>query len=724
MRSKVVSFLLIIFCSISVVYAQGVKIDKEELLNIPLAQLLDLHVIGASGFMELKSDAPATMVVITEDQIQDRGYYDLSDILKDIPGIDIVDNARGYGEYYTLKGIEGNDRFLVMIDGKKINPPSGTFLSIGNSISVSFAHQVEVIFGPASVIYGADAYSGIINIITKPASEKISLNARYGLGSSFSNDLNIETSGQINDDLSFFASARIFTSKGPDFRGKDTIFSIIDSYHSPQRPEFEQPINDHTLYLRTRYKDFSLSYFRQGFDEGNALGVHPNGFIYNKENKWKVSNNIWSLDYKKEFNEHTSLSFDINGIYSSIDPSTQWYKWFGIYNIDSAVSQYMTGRDNSLRSSLNFTHRINEELKFQTGLEIESTRSIPPYANNQVLNTSVKFDGEDARIIIDELSLTEHRLAGLAQFTYQPSPIIQFILGGRYDFSTRYKGVFNPRSGLILEPTKRTRIKILYGTAFQAPSLFLLYEQFGDPWLVMYSSDDYRSLVPDWTLQPQKIHTGEILIHQEITDNLEVNCNLYHSNLTNLISRVVFSDSVYNKFYSTPEKPLFSTGIVNTNIGTQTINGAIFNVIGRAKNLSFEASYSYTNAYSDIDGTHFPVSRVAKHKLLGTLTWTNTYLSLSPRIRVIGKINNENKDAYPDGLQPGYTQIDINIRSKEFFKTLRFYGSFNNVLNSHIEHGGLHKQDFGYLPAIIQDGFNFRLGVQIQIAKSSGVQGK
>jgi len=718
MRSFVVSLFLLALWSSNCAYAQEITLDKEELLNIPLAQLLDLHVVGASRFKELKSDAPATMIIITADQIQERGYHDLSDILKDIPGVDFVDNARGYGEYYTIKGIEGNDRFLVMIDGKKINPPSGTFLSIGNSISISFAYQVEVIFGPASVIYGADAYSGIINIISKPASEKFSLKARYGLGSYFSHDLDLEASGQISDNLSVFASARIFSSRGPDFREQDTIFSIIDRYHSPQRPEFEQPVNDHTFYFRTKYKNISLSYFQQGFDEGNALGVNPNGFIYNRENRWKISNSIWSLDYQKEFNENTALSLSIDNIYSSIDPRTQWYKWFGTYNIDSAVSQYMTGRDNSIRSSINLNHRINEKFKFQSGIEVESTNSIPPYANNQVLKNFAKFEGQDAALIKKELSLTEQRVAGLAQFTYKPSKIIQFILGDRFDYSTRYKGVFNSRSGIILEPTKKTRIKMLYGTAFQAPSLFLLYEQFGDPWLVMYSSDDYHSIVPNWNLEPQKIYTTEILVRQEITDNLEVNCNIYHSHLTNLISRIVFSDSVYNKFYSTPENPLFSTGIVNANIGKQTINGAIISVTGRAKSLSYEASYSYTNAFSDVDGVHFPVSRVAKHKLMGRLTWTNNYFLLSPRIRIVGKINNENKIAFPDGLQPGYTQIDLYIRSREFFKTINFYGNFYNILNSHIEHGGLYKQDFGYLPTIIQDGFNFRLGLQIQINKS------
>ncbi len=111
MRNIIISILLIFICVTSFVSAQELKIGKEELLDIPLSQLLDFRVIGVSKFTELKSDAPAIMVVITEEQIRSRGYFDLSDLLKDIPGIDIVDNARGYGEYYTIKGIEGNDRF-------------------------------------------------------------------------------------------------------------------------------------------------------------------------------------------------------------------------------------------------------------------------------------------------------------------------------------------------------------------------------------------------------------------------------------------------------------------------------------------------------------------------------------------------------------------------------------------------------------------------------------
>ena len=128
---------ILITCLIAVniqSYAQNDSINYDSLITLSLKDLLKLKVKGVSKYEEMSEKSPASVIIISETQIRENGYQDLSDILKNVLGIDIVDNARGFGEYYTLKGIEGNDRFLVIVDGQKINPVSGTFLSIGNSM--------------------------------------------------------------------------------------------------------------------------------------------------------------------------------------------------------------------------------------------------------------------------------------------------------------------------------------------------------------------------------------------------------------------------------------------------------------------------------------------------------------------------------------------------------------------------------------------------------------
>ena len=109
-----------------------------------LEELMGQEVSGVSRYKQSISDVPNSIQVISRQQIKDRGYHDLSDILKDILGFDVTANAGQFGEYYSLRGISGNDRFLVLINGHKLNPASGTYISIGNSISINYADRVEL----------------------------------------------------------------------------------------------------------------------------------------------------------------------------------------------------------------------------------------------------------------------------------------------------------------------------------------------------------------------------------------------------------------------------------------------------------------------------------------------------------------------------------------------------------------------------------------------------
>jgi len=720
-------YFLIAFCFIFFGYsfksfAQKDSINYDSLAVMPLKDILKLKVTGVSKYEEVIEKSPASVFIITESQIRENCYQDLSDVLKNVVAIDIVDNARGFGEYYTFRGIEGNDRFLVLVDGQKINPASGTFLSVGNSISVKFAKQIEIIYGPSSVMYGADAFAGIINIVSKDAFDKLDVSANIDYGSM--NTINGEIAAQfkVNKNFSFSAFARIYQSDGPNFIGRDTIFDIIKQYHYPQRNNFEQPIDDHTIFLKTKYKNFTLSYFRQQFNEGNALGMSTNNYIYNKENKWALCNNMVWATYKKKINKNGSIFFDIAYTNRTQDPETQFYKWNPNDVLESSFNQYMTGIDNTLRSSFSYNRTFfeNKSLKIITGIEYEYTNSIPPYANDQLFGSSDKFEGETAEIIKKELTIIEQRYAGFAQITYSPLKKLDFILGGRYDYSLRNKETFNPRMSFVYTPFKTTVVKLMYGTAFQAPSLFYQYEQWGSGTAVMLSTDEIAETEPNWKLENQKITTYEVAIYQKLNNNITFNLSLYHSSLTNLIERNIYTNSAYNKYFSTSQTSVYSTGIRNENIGTQYVSGINFKTeINLKKDFYSYLSYSYTNAYAKTeDGKTEDISRIAKHKFWLGFIYRNLFnnLNISSRLKWIGNINNRNKTIYPSGTQQGYFNMDFSLRVKNLIKSTVFYVRLENILNSEYSHGSLLDQVV-YTPNIPQPGFVGRFGVEINLRK-------
>jgi outer membrane receptor for ferrienterochelin and colicins len=314
--------------------------------------------------------------------------------LKRIPELDITDHAGRFGELYSFRGITGNDRFLVLINGHKLNPASGTFISIGNSISIKYADRVEIIYGPASAVYGADAFSGIVNIVfeeTSIARKDIQISAYSDYGSMNSLDAGFEGQFRLNKNLSFNLNARIYKSDGFDIVGSDPAYDIINNYLPPIKNACEQPKNDHHIYFNTSYKNISINYYRQQFDEGNAMGHNPSIYIFDYENRWKTSTNLIWLTYQKDFTNQGTLSFGLSYKNHQQDNNSAFKKWVVPGEPGDVFYQYMTGKDNTLHAVFTYNQVLNEKLRFIVGFDNEYTMSIPPYANDEVLGNSLKI---------------------------------------------------------------------------------------------------------------------------------------------------------------------------------------------------------------------------------------------------------------------------------------------------------------------------------------------
>jgi len=694
----------------------------EELKDFSLEELMNMKISGVSKFEEKMGLAPASVTIITEKQIKNRLYFYLSDVLKDINFIDAVDNARGFGEYYTIRGIGGNDRFLVLIDGIEINPTNGAFLSVGNSISISFAKRIEIITGPVSAIYGADAYSCVINIISKDiegkVGEDINISGNVSYGSFNSIYANLNSSMNINDDLSFFASIDIFNSDGIDMVGRDKEYDVINEYKAPFRNKFEQPIKDHNIFIKSQYKNFSLFFIRQYFNEGNAMGLSPSSYVFNEENKWIFSNNIIGSSYRHKFSDNSQLVANLNYIIYEQDPNSQFLKWSD-GEFSESFSQYITGINNTLRGDINLKHTFNSYFNLISGLEFEATSSIPPYANDQVFAEPLKYEGDVAKQIDNELTINQQRYAVFAQGTYSPLDWVDFLVGGRFDYFTLYEDTFNPRLGLVINPWESTNIKLLYGTAFQAPSLFYQYEQWGNSSAVMLSESEVQEQInPNWSLKNQEVVTWGLDITQKISEDMTFRISGFHSELHNLIMRNIFTNDtvlVKNKYFSTEDSSVYSVGIRNENMGEQKIYGVDMEFNWKiSENINFNIMYSFTDAHFTGNGEDKEIARVAPHKVFAGIELNNIIdlLNLSIRYRYYSSIYNRNTNVFPSGQQPGYNNIDMSIRTTEFWELGIFYIKINNLLNSDYSQGGLFNQET-YLPTIPQAMLNAYIGLEL-----------
>lgn len=144
----------------------GTVFAQEDLQEFAL----DDMVVTATRTESKMVDVPVNATVISAEKIADRHYLDVADALKDVPGATVLDTGVGAGEKKVV--LNGDDRVLVLVDGKRVNFDMGA--ASGRSSydlkmlpDVSLIERVEVIKGHGGALYGSDAVGGVVNIITK-----------------------------------------------------------------------------------------------------------------------------------------------------------------------------------------------------------------------------------------------------------------------------------------------------------------------------------------------------------------------------------------------------------------------------------------------------------------------------------------------------------------------------------------------------------------------------
>ena len=175
-RAPRLSLALVIAGSVSsTVHAQEAPVDVAL---ATLADLMTITVTTATRSPEDLLDAPARVQVVTAAEIQGRGYRSLSDVLEDL--VDFKVDYAGDPDLptqLTVQGTRGGNRIVLLLDGVRISSPTGEPLPVLANYPVHNARQIEIVYGPASALYGADAFSAVINVISRNASESAGVSA-------------------------------------------------------------------------------------------------------------------------------------------------------------------------------------------------------------------------------------------------------------------------------------------------------------------------------------------------------------------------------------------------------------------------------------------------------------------------------------------------------------------------------------------------------------------
>ena len=633
------------------------QMTMEDLMKVKMET-----VYGASKFLQKVTEAPASVTIVTSEEIKRYGYRTLADLLKSVRGFYV-----SYDRNYSYLGIRGlarpgdyNTRVLLLINGHRMNDAvyDSAYIGTESALDLDIVDRVEIIRGPSSSLYGASAFFAVINVFTKRGAE---LNG-------------VEVAGSFS---SFDTAGERF-SYGKHFKGGVELLVSASAYNSRGHNqlyfrEFDTPSTNNGIAKRTDgddfkslFADFSWKEFSLQGSYGTRRKIVPTasyGTLFNTpdnytqdshgyvdlrlEHQLKDGANVVGRVYVDRFYYHGDYIYEQDGV--------------TLVNRDSGTGTWGGGE-------FDYQRRIRGKHRITIGTE---------YRNNfqqDQDNYDVSPDSPDSVNVSVRRNSNTFALFAQDEFSIKPNLLLN--IGVRYDRYSAFGGTTNPRVGLVYSPLKKTTVKVLYGQAFRAPNSYELY--FGNVG---------GSQKANPGLDPETIRTAEAVLEQYVGDHLRFSMSGFTYSLRGLITQVI--------------DPLDGL-LVFENVERLRSRGAEFEGELKAHH-GIEAKGSYTFARTENATAGLPLTNSPNHLLK-----LNFGFPVSPG-RVFAGLDLQyasSRLTLYGSRAPGFVTSNVTLFGKKLYKGAGVSFSVYNLFNEKYGDPGAqeHLQDL-----IQQDGRSFRL---------------
>ncbi len=487
------------------VSAEG-NVSSNELGELSLQQLIDIPVYAASRSEQTVSQAPAAVTVITHDDIQKYGYRTLAQALASVPGFFITDD-RGF-EYVGVRGIglptDYNSRVLFLLNGLPLNDKYyDGFVMEETPDLLDAVDRIEVVKGPASVLYGSSAMFAIVNIITRKGADVDGARVS-GAADSDPSGRGVFTYGsKLPNGLDLMLSAHYEQDEGQ----RNISFGQFGKAHDAD----EQHLAD--AFLSAQYQDWFVQLWYA--DRKKTIPTGQFGTIVGDDRTTTEDTSyLAEVRWQHELSENKTLmlraycvDYPYRGTYAYPDPVFT-------YNTESTLDRWL-----GYEAQFNWQPLDKHRLSLGAVYEYHWTDLV----GHDVDDTgAVSFVYPSAH---DDFSY----YAFYAQDEYHFLPPLTLTLGGRYDaYPDDSVSRITPRAALVWTATKQTTVKLLYGQAFRAPSQ---YEE-------TYPAGSGVG-VANPNLRPEQITTYELVTEQDFRHGLFGRLAVFHNEVTDLIGATV-----------------------------------------------------------------------------------------------------------------------------------------------------------------------------------------
>ena len=529
-------FLLILFVFFPAIISFAFTQEVEKLFKMDIEDLMGIKIAVASRSERSIKDLPSTVHIITREEILNNNYSSLVDALKDIPGVKVSQPGTGtHGEKYLMRGLWGNNYAKILVNGIPVRPSAVDGMPIGEQINMKNVERVEVVYGPASALYGADALAGIINIVTfNPEENMFLLEASAGTSGYESSRFfmnHIKQDLKLNIYGGYNQRNNLNIAKDSGAFSQTNLFG--DAVEIGRLPSESKNIGIEIL-----FKDLHVSFDHMYRNDPSSLEQDSRYYIWNNPDL------IYGETIQKAAINHKFKikKLKLNSFISYLKYRLDTDSAFGMIFYPAPLFKFTASDDILLEESA--IYEYNENLEFVGGLSYQYSGAMPK--SNDLIKS---FDDELYKPFSKDIPergvyqsallgdfgfnpLTYSNFAGFLQSTYS-TEIFTLMMGIRYDKHSEYKSKINPRIAGLYNINKNTSIRMSFNQAFRAPPPYKVYNS------IAVDNEDgsiFYLQIPNEELEPEKFSALEVGLRHIFNKNTSVELIGYHNEISSLIT--------------------------------------------------------------------------------------------------------------------------------------------------------------------------------------------
>jgi outer membrane receptor protein involved in Fe transport len=630
----------------------------------------------ATGNVQLLRRAPAVATVITAEDIKSMGATELSTILQTVPGLHVSRNGIGNNPLYIFRGVysANNSQTLLLENGL---PMTQSYTSNKGGFFISYPVEniarIEIIRGPGSALYGADAFAGVINIITKTASEVKGTQAGVRLASFKERAVWIQHGGKLGAlDIAAYLNVgktdgfkRLVEADAQTLndRGARTNVSLAPGMTNAGYESIDAGLD--VAYDKWRFRagykarddigsGFGLAFALDPVGKGKSVRV--NADLTWVDRQFAQDLELGFLAAYRQFKDFATEPFHLFPAGVKFGPNffpdgmiggpKRWERHYRF----SAYAAYSGFKKHQLRIGLG--HEISDLYKTS---EVKNFFSLPsglPVPTGPVVSVS------------DDLIFSTPRDRKnnyvYLQDEWQVANDWTLTAGIRRDKYSDFGSTTNPRLALVWDASASITAKLLYGQAYRAPSF---QEQYNKNNPVVLGNPGIR---------PETVRTWEAAIAWQANKDTQINVNLFRYAAKDIIRTV-------------PNK-IPNTGSTFDNVGSLTGSGLELEaIVDATRDLRFSGNYSYQvsrDAVTKLDAGNAPHHLIS---LRGDWRVKSGWL-LSSQLKWVADRKRAAGDTRPNIAD--YTTLDLALRST-VVKDWEFSAGVRNVFNADVREPSL-----------------------------------